>query len=112
MANVENAVAIPADALQRGNVVYVLNTSPTIKSGNYNAEGISDRVKSRVPDGFTAINVETGISNANYIEIKSGLQEGDEVYVSSSTSNNNQFFGGMGGMGGMGGPPMGGGNRR
>ncbi len=113
LANVENAVAIPADALQRGNVVYVLNTSPTIKSGNYSTEGISDRVKNRVPDGFTAINVETGISNANYIEIKSGLQEGDEVYVSSSTSNNNQSFGGMGGMGGMGGPPMGaGGNRR
>ncbi len=112
LANVENAVAIPADALQRGNVVYVLNSSPTIKSGNYSTEGISDRVKNRVPDGFTAINVETGISNANYIEIKSGLQEGDEVYVSSSTSNNNQFFGGMGGMGGMGGPPMSGGNRR
>ena len=113
LANVENAVAIPADALQRGNVVYVLNTSPTIKAGNYSTEGISDRVKNRVPDGFTAINVETGISNANYIEVKSGLQEGDEVYVSSSTSNNNQFFGGMGGMGGMGGPPMGaGGNRR
>lgn len=105
LANVENAVAIPADALQRGNVVYVLNTSPTIKSGNYNAEGISDRVKSRVPDGFTAINVETGISNANYIEIKSGLQEGDEVYVSESTSTNTMNFGGMGGMGG---PPMGG----
>jgi HlyD family secretion protein len=105
LANVENAVAIPADALQRGNVVYVLNTSPTIKSGNYNAEGISDRVKSRVPDGFTAINVETGISNANYIEIKSGLQEGDEVYVSESSSGNTMNFGGMGGMGG---PPMGG----
>ena len=105
LANVENAVAIPADALQRGNVVYVLNTSPTIKSGNYNTEGISDRVKSRVPDGFTAINVETGISNANYIEIKSGLQEGDEVYVSESSSTNTMNFGGMGGMGG---PPMGG----
>lgn len=105
LANVENAIAIPADALQRGNVVYVLNTSPTIKSGNYNAEGISDRVKSRVPDGFTAINVETGISNANFIEIKSGLQEGDEVYVSESTSGNTMNFGGMGGMGG---PPMGG----
>ena len=105
LANVENAVAIPANALQRGNVVYVLNTSPTIKEGNYSTDGISDRVKSRVPDGFTAVNVETGISNENYIEIKSGLQEGDEVYVTSSSSNNNQFFGGMGGMGG---PPGGG----
>ena len=109
LANVENAVAIPADALQRGNVVYVLNSSPTIKSGDYSTEGISDRVKNRAPDGFTAINVTTGISNENYIEIKSGLKEGDEVYVTESSSNNSMFFGGMGGMGG---PPMGGGGQR
>ena len=115
LAKVDNALAIPADALQRGNVVYVINSSKTIKEGNYNSDGISDRVKNRVPDGFIAVNVETGISNENFIEIKSGLQEGDEVYVTSSSGNNNQFFGGMGGMGGMGGPPMGGGsggNRR
>lgn len=109
LANVENAVAIPADALQRGNVVYVSNSSPTIKSGSYNTDGISDRVKNRVPDGFTAINVETGISNANFIEVKSGLQEGDEVYVTESTSGTTMNFGGMGGMGG---PPMAGGQRR
>ena len=114
LANANNVTAIPANALQRGNVVYVLNTSPTITSGNYNAEGISDTVKKRVPEGFTAVNVESGISNENYIEIKSGLKEGDEVYVTTSSGNANQFFGGMGGMGGMGGPPMGnaGGNRR
>lgn len=111
LANVENVVGIPADALQRGNVVYVLNTSPTIVSGEYSTEGISDRVKNRVPEGFTAINVETGISNENFIEIKSGLQEGDEVYVTENLSNNNNnMFGGMGG--GMGGPPMGGGGPR
>ena len=62
-------------------------------------------MKNRVPDGFVAVNVETGISNENFIEIKSGLQEGDQVYVSESTSNNQNMFGGMGGMGGMGGPP-------
>lgn len=106
LANAENVVGIPANALQRGNVVYVLNSSPTITSGNYNAEGISDRVKNRVPDGFTAVNVETGISNENFIEIKTGLQDGDEVYVTESSTNN--AFNGFGGMGGMGGPPMGG----
>ena len=106
LANAENVVGIPANALQRGNVVYLLNSSPTITSGNYNAEGISDRVKNRVPDGFTAVNVETGISNENFIEIRSGLQDGDEVYVTESSTNN--AFNGFGGMGGMGGPPMGG----
>ena len=112
LANAENVIGIPSAALQRGNVVYVLKTSPTIVSGDYNTDGISDRIKSRVPDGFIAINVETGISNDDYIEIKNGLQEGDQVYVTESTSNTNQFqFGGMGGMGGMGGPPNNGGRR-
>ncbi len=106
LASVENALTIPADALQRGNVVYLLDSSPTIKSGEYSTEGISDRVKNRAPSGFTAVNVVTGISNENYIEIKSGLQEGDEVYVTESTNNNTMNFGGMGG--GMGGPPGGG----
>ena len=63
-------------------------------------------MKNRVPEGFTAINVETGISNENYIEIKTGLQEGDEVYVSEAVASNNQFFRGMpGGMGMPGGGP-------
>ena len=108
LANVENAVAIPADALQRGNVVFVLNSSPTIKSGEYSTDGISDRVKNRAPDGFTAINVETGISNENYIEIKSGLKEGDQVYVTSSSSANTNMFMGGGMGGGMGASPGGG----
>lgn len=105
LANVENAIAIPTDALQRGNVVYVLNSSPTIKSKNYSTEGISDRVKNRAPDGFTAVSVETGISNSNYIEIKSGLSEGDEVYVTESSNTQTFNFGNMGP--GMGGPPGG-----
>lgn len=109
LANAENVVGIPSAALQRGNVVYILKTSPTIVSGNYDTEGISDRVKNRAPDGFIAINVETGISNDNFIEIKKGLQEGDQVYVTESTSSGNQFQ--FGGMGGMGGPPVGGGRR-
>lgn len=103
LSSVENALAIPTGALQRGNVVYVLNTSPTIKSKNYSEEGITERVKQRVPEGFTAINVESGISNENFIEIKSGLQEGDQVYVTESANTNSFQFGGP--RGGMGGGP-------
>ena len=108
LESVENVVGIPANALQRGNVVYVLNSSPTILSGNYNTDGISDRVKNKTPEGFTAINVTTGTSNENFIEVKEGLQDGDEVYVTESTNSNQNFFGNMGGMGG---PPGGGGPR-
>lgn len=108
----ENCIGIPAGALQRGNVVYVLNDSPTIKEKNYSQEGINDRVKNSTPEGFTAIKVETGVSNEDFIEIKSGIQDGDQVYVSNQPSTGFGFGGFGGGMrGGMGGPP-GGGMRR
>ncbi|MCH5186170.1 MAG: efflux RND transporter periplasmic adaptor subunit [Oscillospiraceae bacterium] len=57
------------------------------------------------PDGFEATFVETGISSEDYIEIKSGLNEGDMVYKqeTSSSRTNNMMQGGMGGPGGMGG---------
>lgn len=67
-----------------------------------------------VPDGYTVVTVETGLSDGTYIEIKSGLDEGDTVLLpdtSSKTENskdNQQQMpgGGMGGApGGMGGAP-------
>lgn len=107
LASVEGALAIPSGALQRGNVVYLTKDSPTIKQGNYNIEGINDRVLNTTPEGFIAVKVDTGISNEDFIEVKSGLQEGDQVYVKESTSNS-FGFGGMGGMR----MPGGGGMRR
>lgn len=54
--------------------------------------------------------VTTGISTEDYIEIISGLTEGEVVVVTSATTTNRQTIPGMGGMpGGMGGPPSGGG---
>ena len=68
---------------------------------------------SNVPDGFEAVQVTTGIINDDYVEILSGLSEGDEVYFSSdsgsSTQTNQMQMGGMGGPGGdMGGGAPGG----
>ena len=68
---------------------------------------------SNVPDGFEAVQVTTGIINDDYVEIFSGLSEGDEVYISSdsgsSTQTNQMQMGGMGGPGGdMGGGALGG----
>ena len=40
-----------------------------------------------VPDGFVAVTVETGIINDDYVEILSGLSEGDEVYVDPSAGS-------------------------
>ncbi len=70
------------------------------------------------PDGFVTQLVTTGIASDDYIEIKSGLNEGDRVYTQSvAVTSNNQMpgmpGGGMPGGGGMnrggGGMPGGGG---
>lgn len=91
---VDNALMIPVDSLMRGNRVYVKDDSVTEQQGN-------------VPAGFKAVEVETGISNDDYVQITSGLSEGDEVYVDSSSNTSTDMFQ----MGGMGGPDgMGGGN--
>ena len=57
--------------------------------------------------------VETGLISDEYVEILSGLEEGQEVYVDESSQNNTNMFmmpGGMGGPG-MGGPGSGMGGR-
>ncbi|WP_347560870.1 HlyD family efflux transporter periplasmic adaptor subunit [Clostridium sp. OM02-18AC] len=94
---VDDALMIPVDSLMRGNRVYVRDDSVTEQKGN-------------APAGFKAVEVETGISNDDYVQITSGLSEGDEVYVDAATNNSTNMFqmGGMGGPnGGMGGAPGG-----
>ena len=73
--SVENALAVPADALQRGNLVYVKDDSVTEAQG-------------RVPAGFREVKVGTGLISSDYVEIVSGdLQEGDVLYVAKSSVN-------------------------
>lgn len=103
-----DAIAVPIAAVQRGNVVYVKddsakNTDGTMVNGTL------------LPDGWKAVEVETGLSDANYIEIVSGIAEGDIVYVpqviresSEEQGEMGEMPGGMGGMGGMSGGDMGG----
>ena len=85
--------------------------------------GSSTVQQTGVPEGFVAVQVVTGIVNDDYVEIISGLAEGDEVYVDPSSGTTTSMFpmgmqqGGMpgGNMGGnmgdgnMGGGPSGGG---
>ena len=92
----EDALVIPVDALMRGNKVYVKDASATEQQGN-------------VPAGFKSVDVETGLTNDDYVEIVSGLSEGDEVYVAESTVSSNQMMMPGGNMGGMGGGPGSGG---
>lgn len=90
----ENVIAIPLRAVNRGNTVYV--------KGNKSDD------TDKAPEGFKTVQVETGISDDNYIEIKSGISEDDTVYVTPISGDSNQQMPGMGGMPGQGGPSGGG----
>ncbi len=63
----------------------------------------------QAPDGYTAVEIETGVANEDYTEIISGLTEGQEVYSRTTESSNSGYNMMMGGMpGGMGGGMPGG----
>lgn len=87
----EDALMIPIDSLMRGNRVYVKDDTVKEAAGS-------------VPAGFRAVEVETGLTNDDYVEIVSGLSEGEEVYVNESSKSTDAFMMGVPG-GGMGGGP-------
>jgi HlyD family secretion protein len=96
----KDVISIPVDALMRGNTVYVKDAS--VKESN-----------GPVPAGFRSVEVTTGLISEDYVEIKTGLTEEEEVYVvktSVSATQNSTMPGGMGGMGGMGAAPGGSGS--
>ncbi len=116
LSEAADALAVPVAAVQRGNTVYVKDSSAK-NTDNTMVNGTA------LPDGWRAVEVETGLSNDDYIEITSGLSEGDVVYVPqiqiASSSDDMMMPGGdmgggpgsdmSGGPGGGGGAPGGGG---
>ncbi len=97
LGEAKDVLAVPADSLMRGNRVYVKDPAAAPEPG--------------VPAGFRSVEVETGLISDEFVEIVSGLSEGDEVYVDESSKENG--FAMMMPMGGPpGGGPPGGGPRR
>lgn len=109
-------LAIPSAALNRGNTVLVTADSPSAANGTL-MEGIGGD-----SEQYYSVPVEVGVSDDSYIEIISGLQEGDTVAYIPTTSSGSFEMGSMmmipgGGMGsvtisggpggGMGGGPGG-----
>ena len=97
----EDTLRVPAGALQRGNIVYVKDTEGSEgKTEDTGDQGDAPAIPSGAPAGFKAVSVETGIISDEYVEILSGLNEGDEVYVKETESSSNMMFGPGGMMGG------------
>ncbi len=97
----EDVLAIPSGAVNRGNTVLITADSPSA----------ANALDQEAPEGYVYVEVETGISDDSYIQIFSGLQEGDTVaYLQTSGGSGDMAMGAMGMMpsGGMGGGMNGG----
>ena len=88
---VENAILIPVEALHK------------TSDGAY----VYTKYDEQYQEYGGKVDVVTGLENSTYVEIKSGLQEGDTVYYTEETTGG---FGGFGGMGGGQMPNFGGGD--
>ena len=82
-ASVKNVLALPNAALVRGSYVLVTRDSPSAA----NAE-----TSMTAPDGYVYVKVTTGISDDDYIEVKSGLQEGDTIAYDNSSVSATDFY--------------------
>ena len=105
LESAKNALTIPSGALMRGNKVYVKDTTATEQKADAGeSAGGGDGL---IPAGFREVTVTTGVINADFVQITSGLNEGDEVYVDESASMD--AAAGMDGMNSAGGEPAQGG---
>lgn len=111
----ENALVIPEEALVEVNSKkYVRVQSTSSSSGSQNTNS-SQNSNSGSSNSGTLVEIQTGMETEDYIEVTSGVSEGQTILVqlpSSSSSTQNKGMSGMD-MGGMSGGPsgnMGGGN--
>lgn len=89
IAERSNVMSIPASAIVRGDRVLVQTDA-----------GEAPAPEDGVPEGFTYITVEAGISDGNYIEILSGLSVGDVIAYQEAIIDDSwddmMFYGGVG----------------
>lgn len=103
VAEVSDALAVPNGAVSRGGLVLLTSDSPSA----------AHAAEKDAPNGYVYVAVETGVSDDRYVEILSGLQEGDTVAYTPemNSSSFTDMFSGSPGGGDFGGgqPPQGGG---
>ena len=84
VAQAENALTVPNAAIVRGNYVLVTTDSPSAVNA---VDGMMP------PDGYVYVEVKTGVSDDNYTEIVSGLQEDDIVgYDPYSVGSDDSYY--------------------
>ena len=87
LAQSEDCLVVPAQAVQdteQGSCLFV-------RTGRRpdNAIDLGEGVE--IPKGFYAVPVETGLSNSAQVEIKSGVEEGMEVFTQKLVESGSSF---------------------
>jgi multidrug efflux pump subunit AcrA (membrane-fusion protein) len=111
-----NVLRLPVAAItqQQGKTgVYISDNNSSQSSANNQANSMG-----RTPNGLKFVPVAVGLYGGDYVEMKSGLKEGDKVAIytpltqsTNTKQGNTNIFGSIGGQGGMGGPRGQGGNQ-
>ena len=95
VSSASNALAVPNGSVVRGNYVLVTKDSPSA------ANAVQDMT---APDGYVYVKITTGTSDDDYIEVASGLQEGDTIAYDADAAEKQNASGSGGHGGGNGGP--------
>ena len=88
VAEATNALCVPNAAVMRGGYVLVTQDSPSASNAEQGMEA---------PEGFVYVAVKTGVSDDDYTQIVSGIQEGDTIgYDPNSISSDDYYDDGSG----------------
>ena len=84
-SSAQDVLTVPQSAVQRGGIMFVKNSDVKADAKKPD-EKMLERME--VPKGYTAVLVETGITDGTRVEIKSGISENDVIaYYSIATKN-------------------------
>lgn len=83
VAEAKNALVVPNAAVVRGSYVLVTKDSPSAVNADTTMEA---------PEGFVYVPVKTGVSDDDYTQIVSGIQEGDTIGYDPSSVSSDSYY--------------------
>ena len=83
VAEANNALVVPNAAVIRGGYVLVTQDSPSASKADTTMEA---------PEGFVYVAVKTGVSDDDYTQIVSGIQEGDTIGYDPNSVSSDSYY--------------------
>ena len=83
VAEANNALVVPNAAVVRGSYVLVTKDSPSAANAD---------TAMAAPEGFVYVPVKTGVSDNDYTQIVSGIQEGDTIGYDPSSVSSDSYY--------------------